>query len=74
MNESELATLILRILITMAKVFPSRDVDGAIIRWAEDSFRDYLILTTQFQAAAHCKEDPLGAEQSASHRPASCHL
>ena len=33
MNESELATLILRILIQMAKVFPSRDVDGAIIRW-----------------------------------------
>ena len=32
MNESELATLILRILITMARVFPSRDVDGAIIR------------------------------------------
>ena len=32
MNESELATLILRILIQMAKVFPSRDVDGAIIR------------------------------------------
>ena len=32
MDESELATLILRILIQMAKVFPSRDVDGAIIR------------------------------------------
>merc|ERR1719320_147644 len=32
MNESELATLILRILITMAKLFPSRDNDGAIIR------------------------------------------
>ena len=43
MNESELATLILRILITMAKVFPSRDVDGAIIRWDEDSYRGYLM-------------------------------
>lgn len=32
MNESELATLILRILITMARLFPSRDNDGAIIR------------------------------------------
>ena len=32
MNESELATLILRILITMARGFPSRDTDGAIIR------------------------------------------
>ena len=32
MNESELATLILRILSHMAKIFPSRDVDGAIIR------------------------------------------
>ena len=48
MNESELATLILRILITMAKVFPSRDVDGAIIRWVEDISRDYLLLTTQY--------------------------
>ena len=32
MNESELATLILRLLSHMAKIFPSRDVDGAIIR------------------------------------------
>lgn len=32
MNESELATLILNILITMASYYPSRDSDGAIIR------------------------------------------
>ena len=32
MNESELATLILRILTTMTTNYPSRDADGAIIR------------------------------------------
>ena len=32
MNESELATLILNILITMAGYYPSRDSDRAIIR------------------------------------------
>ena len=32
MNESWLATLILRLLSHMAKIFPSKDGDGAIIR------------------------------------------
>ena len=32
MNESELATLILKILIQMTYFYPSRDSDGAIIR------------------------------------------
>ncbi|KAJ9591556.1 hypothetical protein L9F63_001910, partial [Diploptera punctata] len=32
LNESELATLILNILIQMCQYFPSRDADGAIIR------------------------------------------
>ena len=32
MNESELATLILNILITMSGYYPSRDSDRAIIR------------------------------------------
>ena len=31
MNESWLATLILRLLSHMAKIFPSKDGDGAII-------------------------------------------
>ena len=32
MNESELATLILKLLIQMTYFYPSRDADGAIIR------------------------------------------
>jgi len=32
MNESELATLILKVLIQMTRFYPSRDEDGAIIR------------------------------------------